>query len=360
MGATLAVVSQASRPNTMAFTSHLLMTLSLTYFLVTVTSAGFLKRKHRRGCSDFDLSDLVRSVANDLDGNNNGMIWDSGDLGVVFNNLDLDSDRCVTRTEWANVMKEKYDLSPVLANSSFPDQVFDSCPLVLPTTSNTTTDRFYYSTVFGLLDKCDKKSKEQEKGGFFRRMKMFWGKFWSRKPTDCACAAATGLCETDALVSGATGCGDRGVCAGKGTLGGRFMANLRNNDQDGNGVVTGPEIYNDLKDHYDLDQDDCVTLEEFTNGFITLYNFSEAYGRGRFEEDASGPCVLTVSDFQNNTQFQILVDDFQERNMEALVRVCQSLGEERFQENCDCAQLAQSCSVDDRLNTVPSCIEYVA
>ena len=80
-------------------------------FLLALTSAHPRDswRKPRHSCDDVSLRDMMTSFTNDLDGNNNGVLWEVDDLENILNVLDRDQDGCVSRSEW--VSKVKWDKS---------------------------------------------------------------------------------------------------------------------------------------------------------------------------------------------------------------------------------------------------------
>merc|ERR1719414_506610 len=130
-------------------------------------------------------------------------------------------------------------------------------------------------------------------------------------------------------------------CMAVGSLGARFQKNLAVNDADGDGVVTGNEIYNDFSNNYDKDKDGCVTLKEWTDRWTGFFQLSAAYAYARFAhmtQDVSAACPAQYALYQNNNNISFPLAGFLEGNLETLVQLCQSKPD-LANTNCDCAQL---------------------
>merc|ERR1711971_273742 len=107
-------------------------------------------------------------------------------------------------------------------------------------------------------------------------------------------------------------------CIGKGTLGQRFAKNLQVNDQDGNGVMTNIEFYNDFSVNYDNDpRDGCCSLPEWLSRWETYFRFSAAYATKRLVDigvDVTSACPVRYSNYLTTPQ-QIPEEEFLRSNI---------------------------------------------
>ena len=151
------------------------------------------------------------------------------------------------------------------------------------------------------------------------------------------------------------------ICDGKGWLGFRFQKNVDVNDADGDGFVSGTEIYNDFKNNYDTDKDGCITVNEWNNRWESYFKFSKEFSMQRLKDvvpDVSAACATRYDFYNNNPNISIPVTPFVQDNLESLVKLCRS-DSSLFNTNCDCAQLYSACSRDRLLSPGVICQTYL-
>jgi len=340
---------------------------------------------HGSDCGGDDVGEKLMALATALDSEDgNGIIGEAADVEAALVVFDMDKDGCVDMWEWMWTLQTEFGIGAPLANSSYP---FASCPLATSNSVPRSYDAFVDGSLNALIPACSRRSGMSSMGRRFRRHASwgrggrgrsshggFFGKFFGKmfgnyKPptlfdTNCDCKQARVLCQSDFQLSASDVCKGESVCTGKGTLSQRFQANVNNNDRDGDGMVTGPEIFIDTTTNYDKEGDDCVTTADFVGAFQANYNFSAAYAAGRFPPtNNTSDCLFVPSSFApggDHVDTVFPAGAFIDQNMGPLIQVCRSLSSEESADNCDCAQLDDSCRNDPYFQAVPSCVFYVA
>merc|ERR1712150_293103 len=152
------------------------------------------------------------------------------------------------------------------------------------------------------------------------------------------------------------------VCTAQGKLEDRMMSNLRNNDRDRNGVVTGNEVFTDFG-NYDLNGDGCCSRAEWVYRWITFYKFSAGYSEARLNElltpNADESCLIKIADYKDNTHIKFPEADFVSVNVQSLIDFCDK-DPSLFTTNCDCAQLGHMCNTDQYFKNVAACVKLNA
>merc|ERR1712066_587681 len=151
-------------------------------------------------------------------------------------------------------------------------------------------------------------------------------------------------------------------CEGKGSLGFRMHKNLRINDLDGNGFVTGAEIKKDFDDNYDKNGDGCCSKQEWVSRWESYFKFSPEFAIKRLNDislpGTTDDCKINVPQFLAANVINIPADQFVNDNIQSLVDLCRS-DKNLTRTNCDCAQLYEACAMDSLMGKSQACKSVV-
>lgn len=332
----------------MSSSTILLITASMT---LAVVGQGPLDCSGKGSLSDRFMANLRVNDANN-DGVADGMEF----YNDFLNNYDVDKDGCCSVSEWVQRWDVAFNFSAEYAMKRMEDiggKMNDSCPILYtPYKSSPVTvpdADFLSNNIQSLVDLCDLQSDLVN--------------------TNCDCAQLSNSCRFDPRMQQSDACKKYTAtyiygksCNGKGLLGGRFAKNLEANDANGDGFITGAEVFNDLKDNYDVNKDGCVSVQEWVDRFTSYYGFSDGYARQRLSDivpDMSAKCTVQEDTYLAG-HINIPQGPFLQGNIQSLVEFCKTASPDVRGDNCDCLQLLDACKWNPLMGANVVCQSYLA
>jgi len=155
-------------------------------------------------------------------------------------------------------------------------------------------------------------------------------------------------------------------CADKGSLAARYQHIVNFDDANHDGFVTGDELYGNFVDQ-DTDKDGCISTKEWTDVWASN-NFSVALALQRLSDlpapfaNTSDPiCTINYGFLKGNANLPRvpMIPDFIGGTVASLVTLClDSTKVDMVKDNCDCAELKNTCHNDMVVNSTTACANF--
>jgi len=301
------------------------------------------------------LGDRFRKNLQINDANNDGQVTGVEIYNDFSNNYDTDKDGCSSVSEWVKRWETAFQFSPEYARKRMANagaHMNESCAILYSPYKtapiNIPDADFLSGNIQSLIDLCNADP--------------------SLAASNCDCAQLSNSCRFDQQLHGTDACKEYTAtyiygkaCEGKGLLADRFEKNLDVNDADGDGFIAGAEIYNDFHDNYDVNNDSCVSVQEWVNRFTSYYGFSDGYARQRLSDivpDMAASCTVKYDSYMSG-DISIPRDPFLQGNIQSLVEFCKTASSDVRANNCDCLELLDTCKWHPLLGSNVVCQSYI-
>jgi len=300
------------------------------------------------------------------DPNHDGVVTGDEIYADFKDNYDTDMDGCCSEKEWVDHWTSFYKFSPEFARARLAPVVVSAAAMQTSTPPASCLIKYdvYQGNTnirFPIADFVE--ANAQNLVGMCLNSSII-----SSLKDNCDCSDLKATCINDMTFNGTMACDNflnvqqfGAVCDGKGYIGDRFLSNVNINDADNDGFVTGPEIFVDFAQNYDVNNDSCCSLQEWNNRWETYFKFSKAYAVKRLTDisvDINVPCVINYASYKTDSSTKIPRNVFLQNNIQSLVAVC-SNDADLYRTNCDCAQLKDGCTNDALLSANVACKGFI-
>jgi len=326
--------------------------------LVTLT---FLSTAHGQTCAQKgSLTARLSMILMNNDANNDGVVSGVEIYADLHGNYDADKDGCVTLKEWTDRWVQEFNFTAAYAVARLHGvrlaNFSDPCTFVYADYQGNSSIRipdahFMNDQVQSLVDLCLDPSQAGNLVG------------------NCDCAELQDTCTNAAIVNKTPACINYlnvvkfgMMCDGKGYLGDRMAVNAKINDDNGDGIVTGPEFYHDFSTNYDTNNDSCISRTEWSVRLQDGLKFSHAFTKQRLVDiapDVTVPCIINYSFYKMDTKTMLPNNVFLQMNLQTMVNACQN-DADLYRTDCDCAQLKDACMNDPAMKVNIVCTAYIA